>query len=171
MGDIQATATGNTGNFEILAVTIDTVLVNTGVAYDGYGNRLSFDTRQLFSLDWPSIVGLHAFLCIRQKATPILLDYQNHPVTHLPLATKKLYITELYLEEEVFPITFPNGTVGYYPALDSNDIIAGMCLGKLFKDIESPTFPDDKKPDMDFKSPFLSVKDGEYFALTGFNTI
>ena len=173
MGDTKNTETGNLGNFEILAQTTTGILINSGTGYDGYGNRLCLNKRYFWTIessDWATIATDYAYVCVRRCADPILIDYQLHPVTNLPLPTKKEYRVEFYLQESVSTVNFPNDIVRKYPLLDENGIIGGLVLGKIFEDIEAPIYPPNKAPIMEpFKSPFLTVKDGEYFPLAGFN--
>jgi len=154
------------GNFEILGQTNNGyVLVNSGVAYDGYGNRLAVDDRTWVKLDF-STVGAFGYLCLRRRSEPALLDYQDHPHICLPRPTKRRVEVEFYLSSAIVKVNLNNG-YAYYPPLDSNGIIEGVVLGCLY----TPPLDEDKKPIMDpFRSPLMAVKDGSFFALTGFNT-
>jgi hypothetical protein len=141
--------------------TSNNVIVNSGVGYDGYGNRLSLDVRRKIQLDFSDILGSFAYLCIRRRTAPILIDYQDHPYYCLPKATKRAVDVEFYLTEDIVGISIDNG-YGYYPALDDNNIINGLVLAKVYKNASD-------KPDITWRSPMLAVKDGTFFNLDGFN--
>lgn len=159
------------GNFEILAHYNDEgthVLVNSGVAYDGYGNRLVRNYRSVVELDWSDISGSFAYLCIRRDSTYKFVDYQDHPVYGLPKATKKDVDVQFYLSESIIAVDFEKG-IAYYAPLDSDSIIEGLVLGKLYK--QNPiTGVIESAPEMvPYRSPYLAVKDGTFFNLKGFN--
>ena len=154
------------GNFEILAQTGNTVIVNSGVAYDGYGNRLAMMDRYVFSLDFSGIVGSFAYVCVRRRSAPVLLDYQDHPYYRLPKATKRSVEVEIYLSATVVKVNFDQG-YAYYPPLDSNGVIEGLVLGR----VANPDGAEWRAPPsmVPWRSPYMSVKNGAFFALDGFN--
>lgn len=152
------------GNFEILTQDGNHIIVNSGVAYDGYANRLAMDDRKLLSLDFSGITGSFAYLCVRRRVAPVLIDYQDHPNVILPKATKKSVEVEFYLSESVVKVNFDTtGGFAYYPPLDSNLIIDGLVLGRVYENAS-------QEPSMvPWRSPYMAVKNGIFFPLNGFN--
>lgn len=155
-----------TGSFEILfheGNFLDRVLVNSGVAYDGYGNRIACDTRTLVNLNWTGITENYAYLCVRMTAVPNPIDYQDHPVFGLPKTTKVRHEIEFYLSTSVVAVNFDIGGTAYYPPIDSNGIINGLVLGKVYK---NALLAPELTP---WRSPALAVKNSVFFPLNGFN--
>lgn len=164
-------AVSDTGCLEILGQCENKVVVNSGVGYDGYGNRLLLKDRRTIFLNWAAVSGAFAYLCIRRRAGYRLIDYQDHPVYCLPRATKIDVEVEFYLSEGVIGIDFGGGNFAYYPPLDGNGVIEGLVLGKLYKpDLLPPYLPLDKPNMVPWRSPFLAVRNGAFFPLDGFNT-
>jgi len=151
------------GNFEILAQEGNTIIVNSGVAYDGYANRLAMDDRRKLGLDFSGIVGGFAYLCVRRRTAPVLIDYQDHPYICLPKATKRSVEVEFYLSASIVKVNFDQGGYAYYPPLDDNDIIEGLVLGRIYEN------GSDVPNMVPWRSPYMAVKNGVFFPLDGFN--
>ena len=152
------------GNFEVLAQNGNHLVVNSGVAYDGYGNRLASEDRHKLSLDFSTISENFAYLCIRRRSDPVLIDYQDHPTIVLPKATKREVEIEFYLATNIVKVNFGTG-FAYYPALDANDVIDGLVLSKVYEEASAA-------PEMaPWRSPYMAVKNGTFFPLVGFNVL
>lgn len=156
------------GKFEIIAQNLNWVLINSGRGYDGYGNMLAKAERTAQTMTFPADCGvdgdgdIFGYLCVKRQAAPLLIDYQDDPLYRLPKPTKFVPVIEFYVSATVMAVDFGSSQYGYYPQPDSNGIIPGIVIGKLFKDAA-------KKPDMTYRSPLLAVKDGQFLPIEGFN--
>ena len=165
---MSKTAVEDYGRFEIIAQTPDNqFLINTGVAYDGYGNRLFSKDRTLISLEFPSGLnsdsgGSYGFLAVRRKQQYRLIDFMDDPLTGLPHKAKYDVEIEFYIVAGVLAVTIGT-TTAVYPPLDDNLVIPGIILGKVYLNAVSP-------PNMiSYRSPLLSLRDGVYKEIPGFN--
>jgi hypothetical protein len=157
------------GQFEIISQLGNSLLINTGRAYDGYGNMLFMSERRLIYVDFTGyfstdVVGKYGYLCIRRKQTPEVFDYLDHPVTGIPTQKKTIFDVEFYLTTGAVTIVDGRGFFLYYPPLDTNKVICGIMLGKVYESGVGV-------PDVLIRSPLLATKDGTGFSLQGFNII
>jgi len=158
------------GKFEILAhSTANTFLINNGVAYDGYGNRLFVRDRTVVTLTFPADLDTagsppaeYGFLCVRRKQAKKVISYLQDPVKSLPVLVNYVADTEFYIAAKA-TLAVINGEDYYYPVVDSDGVIPGLVIGRVFKNAVY-------EPDMTtYRSPILAVKDGVFQPLTGFN--
>jgi hypothetical protein len=157
------------GEFEILGQTGNTFLINTGIGYDGYGNRLISTDREWLTLEFPTgtdpFTG-YGFLCVRRNPVIQRVAYTNHPSHCLPMLTNYVVKSEFYISDSAVQ-TYIQNSLGanvayYYPPVDAYGVIPGLVLGKVYMNATSA-------PDMTIKSPFAAVKNGTYQPLAGFN--
>jgi len=155
------------GMFEISSQTnTNSFLINTGRAYDGYGNSIIQSTRFSGTLTFPADAftdnnGAYGYLCVRKKTTFIPFAYMTHPVTGIAYSTKHIFENEFYIATYVMPFK-PSTEYWYYPQPDANGVINGIVLGKIYNNAVLA-------PNMSFRSPIIQAKDGVYAGLPGFD--
>jgi hypothetical protein len=139
--------------------------MNGGTAYDGYGNRINMLERRLVTVPFPTTMdsdgfGPYAYLCVKNRSSYKLKDYTDHPFYVLPHATKFETDVTFYMVQGV--ISAAIGTsYGYFPPLDSDDVIDGIVLAKVWVSGHAP--------DLYTRSPGLFMKDGTFQRVDGFN--
>ena len=164
-GFVPSTTVVSEGNFEILCQNGTSFLMNGGTAYDGYGNRIHMSERRLVTVEFPSTMdsdgfGDYAYLCVKNRSSYKLMDYTDHPFYVLPHPTKFEPDVLFYMVQGV--IAVPIGTsYGYFPPLDSNDVIDGIVIAKVYVS--------GHEPDLYVRSPGLFTKDGVFQRVDGFN--
>ena len=156
------------GQFELLAQVGNEFVIETGVAYDGYGNRLCSAERTTITLDFPAGLSQdgappasYGFLCARRQQYRVPQTYLEHPVSVLPTLVNYDQGIEFYLSATVLQ-TAIGGATYYYPPLDSYGVISGLVLAKVYVLAAYA-------PDITYRSPLLAVKDGIFLPMAGFN--
>jgi len=157
------------GQFEILSQQGNIFLINSGICYDGYGNRLVSRDRTQLTLSFPSNLSSdgsplaeYGFLCVKRKQQNRLISYMELPTPVLPVLVNYDVDLEFYISAGVLQVKIGEDYY-YYPTLDENEVIPGIVLGKVYK---NATYA----PDMlIYRSPLIAVKDGTYLATRGFN--
>lgn len=164
---VPSTITIVDGNFEILAqTTTNYFLINSGIAYDGYGNRLYKRDRTYTQLTFPSTLssdanGDYGFLCVRRYNKYAYFDFITDPLYHLPKATKFKPQVEFYISATVYT-TIIDGQSFYYAPVDSDDVIEGLVIGKVYKNAVY-------QPNIFFRSPNIATRNGVYRGVKGYN--
>ena len=166
----QVSSFGIYGQFEILAhQTGNVFFVNTGIGYDGYGNRLIAQDRiTTLSLTFPaglptggSTPAPYGYLCVRRRAYRKVIAYLQHPTTCLPVVNDYVPEIEFYIAPKAV-VAHVGGTDAYYPEVDSYGVIAGLLLGRVYDGAVNP-------PEVLYRSPILATRDGTEQPLVGFN--
>lgn len=158
------------GLFEIIAQQGNSFFINTGRAYDGYGNMLYTTERVWVTLPFPigmssDIHGFYGYLCIRMRQANIPTTYLDHPVTCLPTKTQYRTEPEFYIAASATPVSIVENGVSVlylYPPLDANGVLPGVVLGKVY---ENGAY----SPDMTSRSPLIATRDGSMLPIAGYN--
>lgn len=174
VGTVNQTRVDRYGLFEIISQdTSNNFLINTGIGYDGYGNRICQKERfygQLYSAGggWPSgsfpsdSTGTFGFLCVGVNPQPLYIDYQDHPYYGTSMPTKQIYQPIFYIAPAVIQVNYTSTTISYYPTTDyaanQSTIIHGLALGKVYDSAIGA-------PDVRYRSCAIAVKDGVNIAV------
>ena len=166
---INANSVEEYGQFEIISQTGNSFLINTGRAYDGYGNMIVNKTRFYGAVSFPydcSVdgTGAYGYLCVKRNQNVNSFDYMDHPVTGIPVRTKTDVGIEFYVVIAVVQVDFGARGVAYFPPVDSNGVINGIVIGKVYQNAVGA-------PNMFFRSPALETKNGTPLMLPGFNLL